>query len=222
MTAYIDIYCERVDQAFWAEPVNAVTNAAFLIAAIAAFVLARRRRVFQLTPYLLILLIAIIGTGSFLFHTFATRWAMLADVIPIMIFQLVFIYAYARHVMHSKKPDLLGIYAIFAILVLFFGRLPQDWLNGSLSYAPALLVLLCLSFWHWRNAGQARWALPTAGLVFIISMTFRSIDMAICQTLPLGTHFLWHILNAIVLYLSVYAVLINLPVRRAARLDVTI
>ena len=29
----VDGYCERVDAAFWSEPINAVTNAAFLIAA---------------------------------------------------------------------------------------------------------------------------------------------------------------------------------------------
>ena len=33
----VDGYCERVDAAFWSEPINAVTNAAFLIAAIWAW-----------------------------------------------------------------------------------------------------------------------------------------------------------------------------------------
>ncbi|SDT92452.1 hypothetical protein SAMN05428979_0445 [Stappia sp. ES.058] len=31
-TASVDAYCERVGTAFWAEPVNALTNAAFLVA----------------------------------------------------------------------------------------------------------------------------------------------------------------------------------------------
>ena len=30
----IDAYCERTSAVYWAEPVNAVTNAAFLIAAV--------------------------------------------------------------------------------------------------------------------------------------------------------------------------------------------
>jgi hypothetical protein len=34
----IDLYCERVSPSFWAEPVNAVSNLAFLIAAIAALI----------------------------------------------------------------------------------------------------------------------------------------------------------------------------------------
>ena len=43
---YIDIYCERTAPGFWDEPLNAVSNAAFLIAAIAAA--ARRRRALTL------------------------------------------------------------------------------------------------------------------------------------------------------------------------------
>ena len=40
-TAQIDGYCERLDGAFWAEPLNAWTNLAFLLA---AWVMARRLR----------------------------------------------------------------------------------------------------------------------------------------------------------------------------------
>ena len=42
--SYIDIYCERVGPEFWSEPVNAVTNGAFIIAGIVALVLAMRAR----------------------------------------------------------------------------------------------------------------------------------------------------------------------------------
>ena len=76
-------YCERaLDGAYWAEPINAVTNAAFWMAAIAALILwlraARSERHF--VDLILIALLLAIGTGSFLFHTHATRWAVLADV----------------------------------------------------------------------------------------------------------------------------------------------
>ena len=33
----IDLYCERTDASLWAEPANALTNTAFLVAASAAF-----------------------------------------------------------------------------------------------------------------------------------------------------------------------------------------
>ena len=41
-----------------------------------------------------------------------------------------------------------------------------------------------------------------AAAVFTLSLILRIIDLAICNALPLGTHFLWHICNAIVLYLA--------------------
>jgi hypothetical protein len=41
----------------------------------------------------------------------------------------------------------------------------------------------------------------------VLSLTFRSIDMALCDTLPHGTHFLWHLINGGVLFLLVRAVM---------------
>ena len=79
-------YCERGDPGFWAEPVNALTNAAFPIAA----GLAARRARGDGAVLALAAVTVVVGIGSFLFHTLANRWSMLADVIPIA----VFIYGY--------------------------------------------------------------------------------------------------------------------------------
>jgi hypothetical protein len=46
-----------------------------------------------------------------------------------------------------------------------------------------------------------RRGLAFAALLFAISLTLRSVDMALCPAFPLGTHFAWHILNAAVLYI---------------------
>ena len=37
------------------------------------------------------------------------------------------------------------------------------------------------------------------------SILFRSVDQTLCETWPLGTHFVWHCLNAVVLYLTATA-----------------
>src|SRR5258708_2893168 len=93
-SAPIDLYCERTDASFWAEPANALTNAAFLIAAAAAFWLWRSQseshRSRDWPALALIVVVVAVGIGSFVFHTLATRGAVLADVIPIA----VFIYGY--------------------------------------------------------------------------------------------------------------------------------
>jgi len=32
-----------------------------------------------------------------------------------------------------------------------------------------------------------------------VSIVFRSVDQLTCSIIPIGTHFLWHILNAVML-----------------------
>jgi hypothetical protein len=51
--------------------------------------------------------------------------------------------------------------------------------------------------------------LSAAG-VFFISLISRTIDNGICPYFNIGTHFLWHIFNSVVLYLSMKALLFNL------------
>ena len=70
-TATIDGYCERTGAGLWSEPLNAATNAAFLVAALVMW----RRTEGGRAPVeaALVALLALIGVGSALFHTFAAR-----------------------------------------------------------------------------------------------------------------------------------------------------
>jgi hypothetical protein len=211
----IDLYCERTGPAFWAEPVNAWSNAAFLLAAAAAFEFWGRKGKGDLAVLSLILMVAVVGFGSFAFHTLATQGAMLLDVVPIGIF----IYGYFLFVM---RRVLALSWPLAAILVVAFAALstalaswvPRSVLNGSSGYFPALAALLVIG---WLRRGTAAGnAMLTAGAVFIASLIFRIIDLDICGVLPLGTHFLWHILNAAVLYLVLRGVIAEQPIRTPA------
>src|SRR5262249_61672034 len=74
---------------------------------------------------------------------------------------------------------------------------PPGTLNGSIDYLPALAaMLIMLGF----VPAPVRPAIALAAGVFCVSLTFRTIDRAICGAFPLGTHFIWHLLNAIVLF----------------------
>lgn len=89
-TRAVDGYCERMGPEFWSEPMNAVTNAAFVLAAVILW-----QRTFGLGRVMCVIL-SVIGLGSFLFHTFAQPWAGVADVVPILLFVLVYIFAANR------------------------------------------------------------------------------------------------------------------------------
>jgi len=41
--------------------------------------------------------------------------------------------------------------------------------------------------------------LATGAAILAVSLTFRSLDASLCAAIPLGTHFMWHVLNAVML-----------------------
>ena len=93
----------------------------------------------------------------------------------------------------------------------------SGYLNGSLVYAPACLAMLALGCYDASRAGRQRSLLLCAALVFLLAMTLRSIDLSFCDTLVPGTHFLWHLLSALVIYLAMRALLLELAGRAVRR-----
>lgn len=212
----IDEYCERTDFSFWAEPTNAITNFAIIIAGLLALKLYHRQfplhgNQHRLSVLVLILLVWLIGIGSFLYHTFATEWAGYADMIPILIYIYVYHAVFLRRVLAMHYRHVLGYVVIFfllsAALTLTWG---QQAVNGSLGYFPALLSFLIVWVEMKRLQRSGTRLFGTAGVLFCCSVFFRSIDHAVCEFFPLGTHFLWHLINSGVLYIMLKLV-IQLP-----------
>ena len=195
----VDGYCERTDAAFWSEPVNAATNAAFLIAA--AVMWARLRgRPFGI-GHVLCLILAAIGVGSFLFHTEATVWAGLADTLPIAVFVLVYLFAASRDYFGLRPGRaLLATLAFFpyaAVTLPVFARLPFFRISAAYWPIPLLIALYALGLR--RRAPATARGLALGAVLLAASLTFRSLDQPLCAAVPLGTHFLWHLLNAVLL-----------------------
>lgn len=210
----LGIYCERgFDPSFWGEPLNAVTNVAFLIAGFALIGTALRDE--RVVSAALAVLIIVIGVGSFLFHTLATPWAGAADVIPILIFMLTAVYALARRA--TEGPVAIGLLAVAGFYGLLYASrtLGRDLLPGfgaGLGYAPAMLVLIGggLALTALRRPGGPM--LLFAGVVFAASLTLRTLDQPLCDVFTIGdvrigSHFMWHLLNAVTLYLTARALI---------------
>lgn len=205
----VDLYCERVVPSFWAEPVNALTNIGFVIAAWYVWRAALREKVFESGIAVIIGMIVAIGIGSFLFHTMATPFTRWLDIAPILLFQLLFIGFYTRRVINLPVA-VIGILLLVFLAACVYGRQFPDAINGSLIYAPALVVIFVLGLYHYQSRKVERGLLLVAASLFLISIFFRSIDNMICSQFALGTHFLWHILNALVIYLAMRALISNL------------
>lgn len=193
----IDGYCERLGPAYWAEPINAVTNAAFVLAAL---ILWPRTRGIVIARVLVVIL-ASIGVGSYLFHTHAQVWAAIADVTPIVGYILVYIFAVNRHVWGLSLVSALGLTVLFfpyaAATVPLFQMVPG--LGGSAAYAPVPLLIYIYAVLLRHRAPVTARGLAIGATILVVSIAFRALDEPVCGAVPMGTHFMWHILNAIML-----------------------
>ena len=199
-TDYIDEYCERLAPGLWGEPLNALSNIGFFIAAWLIWrTLAGRQRVGDLRA--LDILLFLVGLGSLAFHTFATRWSLFLDSGFITIFLLVYLHRFLIRRVGSgpwlAAAGVVGFVALDTFLKRVMAGLP---LNGSEFYAAAFFVLLAMAAWLQLRRLPGRGALGAAAGMFVVSIFLRSLDEQLCPVWPLGTHFVWHLLNAAVLY----------------------
>ena len=205
----LDLYCERTSPDFWAEPVNAVTNLAFVLAAWMVWRLACRERSLDTGIIALIGLIVAISLGSFLFHTLASKLTRWLDILPIFIFQLLYLGLYCRRVIRLPvTPTCLSL--LFFLLAALGASQFSTHLNGSLIYAPAWLVIVILGWYHYRSEKAGRGLMLAAAGILLISIALRSIDISVCSRFESGTHFLWHVFNALVIYLVMQVLILNI------------
>lgn len=199
LTAAIDGYCERVDASLWAEPVNALSNAAFLVAAFIMWLRVRGRDL--VLAEMLCAVLAMIGFASALFHTHAVVWTAIADSFAILIYILLYIFAANRHYWYLSYWPTVGMTVLFlpyaAALVPVFQLIPG--LGGSAAYGPVPLLILIYAVLLRRRAPDTAAGLATGAAILIVSLTFRTIDEPLCPIWPVGTHFMWHLLNGVML-----------------------
>ncbi|MCS7482796.1 ceramidase domain-containing protein [Umezawaea endophytica] len=202
MNQYVDTYCERLAPGLWGEPLNALSNLAFLLA---AAVLWFRYRPEDRSMRALVALLALIGLGSLSFHTAATELTRVFDVLFIALFVFFYVVCFGhwfwglpwpRAWLFAPALALLGVLLIPVSLLIPAG-------SGSYLAAGVALVGLAVALrffgpdgtrHHWRAFG-------IAAVVFAVSLTLRTVDLSACTGWPTGTHYLWHLLNAVVLYL---------------------
>ncbi len=193
----IDIYCERLDIGIWAEPINAVTNAAFILAAI--FMWLRCKNLVE--GRILSFILFSIGCGSFLFHTFAQTWAAILDVSAILIFILTYIFlANRKFLAWSKMVSSIGVILFFPYQFLLASILSNiQFFGSSVQYIPVALLIFVYSGLLRKSEPNLSHGLFIGASILCLSIIFRTIDESFCSIFAVGTHFVWHILNAIML-----------------------
>lgn len=201
LSAPVDLYCERLGPGLFAEPLNALSNLAFLGAAL--WLLLRPGA--ATGPWygrVLAVLLFLIGLGSLSFHLFATVGTEILDVLFIGLFIYFFIACFFRHFLGwpwwAAALTLPAFAGFSRLLQLPF---PANTLNGSVGYLPPIAALLLMTLYLLARKQAQSTRLAAAAAIFVVSLTLRTMDQAWCLSLPIGTHWLWHCLNAATLTL---------------------
>ncbi|NDF59437.1 MAG: hypothetical protein EB139_06165, partial [Burkholderiaceae bacterium] len=184
----VDIYCERLDANFWSEPINAITNLAFIIAGFLIW------RIGSPRSRLMAILLILIGLGSFSFHTFANRLTGLLDVLAIALYLVSFAYLIPKQWSWGSRWTQIGsVITLFILIVLC--QLAINYMKHALPWMPsgmyvgAWSALLLYAVLTQNSNPIAACYLWFAVLVFPFSLLSRQLDMPLCES-GFSTHWL--------------------------------
>jgi len=201
--------CERTSDSFWAEPLNTLTSLGFLVSAVLIYNIYRNApnlhhqsmrdcRLWDIN--LLKLLIFAIGLSSFMFHTMPSTTTELIDVISVVLFvNIYFIAALFRIAKCHWFQALISYIAFLGFTHMVVSRFPQAF-NDSIGYLTTMASLTMFALYLNLTRRYAARSFLLAALFGVAALFFRSIDNAVCETIPFGTHFLWHFFNMMLVF----------------------
>jgi hypothetical protein len=190
------IYCEDALglTTFPIEPVNTISNAAIVLFGVASLYYVAKRAPRSVDLYCLGALLVANGIGSALWHGLRQPLTLAFDVAPGLFFLFGFSFCWARR-----------LWSAFAATLLFAGFFLASLISGILvagmprwvGLAPAVVAtaLLLIVQTAMRSKSAALWGAAALAST-LTALTFRTIELDLCNTIPFGTHFLWHIFNS--------------------------
>jgi hypothetical protein len=123
------------------------------------------------------------------------------DVIPITLFINLYLISTMRRLFHLAWWKIGLLWLTYGAAGAYAqASLPQDMLNGTIMYVPTYLTLGLITALLWCRDKALGRIFARVFVVWTASLVFRTIDMDICPRISFGSHFLWHILNAWVLW----------------------
>jgi hypothetical protein len=212
--------CERHGESAWAEPLNVLSSLAFMYVAVAIYRYYRReediknKRIWDIQA--LTFICFIIGVNSVVFHAYPTPTTELMDTLTIVFFIMLYfmsvLFRIGRCTMFQGVICLVAFVGFSHILVHQFPRA----LNDSIGYLSSMIALIMIAVHLHLKARPSSQHFMLAAIVGVCSLFMRAIDKEICPMLPIGSHFVWHTLNATLLYILLKQLVRN--VNREARL----
>ncbi len=215
------IYCERGIPGWFAEPLNTVSGLAYFIAAWQAWrQLERHRWREHWDLYALAGLVGLVGLASVLWHASGIDWLHWLDRAVVAVFALLYWHIFLVRV---KALGPLGLILAWLLtgagLVAVYLPLPGMFVGSTLLYAPLLALLGVGMALAARIDRRLARDLLLGSALFLLAMVVRALDQLLCDWVVVGTHWLWHLLTAGVLFVLVDGMIRHVHLREARVAD---
>ena len=217
------VYCETMSATsagFPIEPMNTISNGVIVMFGLLGLYFVAKRAPRAVDLYVLCALLITTGIGSGIWHGFRDSGALFFEVQSGLFFLFAVVFFWARR--------LWSYFGAALFLALFYGGFSfsreywdraifgipvQRWVALAPVVILAGIALIAQTYAYSRRAAiLGSVALSSA----IVALTFRTIDLSVCSSFPIGTHFLWHSFLSAGGFLGVLA-LIELPAIRRAK-----
>ena len=194
-------YCETLSAlsaqsvSFPVEPANTISNAVIVLFGLASLYLVHKRTPRAYDLYIVAGLLIACGIGSGLWHGLRDGSALFWEVRAGLFFLLGLAICWSRR-LWSPWGALLFVLAF--VLTFQYSR---EYLavGGQRWVAAAPSVILFGSILAAQTVMRSKKAALLGLGAMALSLTalgFRTYDVTICDTFPMGTHWLWHIFNS--------------------------
>jgi len=213
MVLSFPVYCELGILNGMFEPFNAISNFFYIVVGILLWRHFKKNNIDDSISKWFVVSVILVGVGSLLWHAYRSLLTNLLDVIPVALLILSILYIYSRDAFKTRDKFywFLGTGFIVLLVVEFFVSpyLPAYLQNGGYGYATILLLFL-IPIFQYKNRSRTFFnkSLVVLGL-FFIALIFRQIDIIVCDSLSIGTHFLWHLFAALAVYKVIKLIYLN-------------
>ena len=220
--ASLGLYCERVALGVWQEPFNTFSALAFICAGLLGLRLCFGSAKGDILRICMALCTLSIGAVSFAFHMQGARLSLVYDLLPILAFDILAAWAIL-----SRGMQMSAAAAFFMTLFILATSLALSPISNRYGFAFSgiehtgfvfWLVLLSLALMA-RGEIASGGTLFLAGVILVFALFFKSIDIPQCAQYTHGTHWLWHLVNALASYLIIRGV--PLSARRHSEVEVS-
>lgn len=190
-------YCETlsaVPGVYPVEPFNAVSNGVIVMFGLLGFYFVYRRVPKAVDLYFACAFLTMTGIGSGIWHGMrdgvALFWEVQAGIYSL--FTLVFCWSRRLWTVAGAVVALAAFILAFRYFSIYgneFLGIAGRWVAITPLVVGSGLVLIAQTAFRSR---EAAWLGGLAVCLAVVAVTFRTIDLAVCDTIPMGTHFLWH------------------------------